>query len=222
MASFFNTPTGGTNDPNGLGFYDRNLKRPNARPTALAYQALVEKEKEDKDKDKDKDKKIPTAGVNTAATPETAAAPANNNYLDKYFSILNASNKAAEDAIYNAYTNAIGVADRNFEASRNQANKNFYNAERYLNQLYGGDVSGVGLSNRARLAQTRANSLADIEQTRQNAYQNALSERNNALANTKTNYGNKVADMAKYGLTYNGDIDDTSYLKYLQALGLGR
>lgn len=211
------------NTVNGLPKpYDYGVMRPTARPTALAMNGLVDAGKDPKtDEIKDKGGKVPTTATPTGASA-TATGPVSNNYLDKYFSILRAEQQAKDDQIASAYKQAIGLADQQYENSRNQINRNYYNSQRYMNQLYGGGTSGVGLSNQARLAQSRDANLASIEQARMNAYSNADLNRANALNTAYNNYGNNVANMARYGLTYNGDIDDTSYLKYLQALGLGR
>lgn len=106
-----------------------------------------------------------------------------------------------------------------WERNRNQANRNYKRADRFLRSLYGNQVTGKGLSSRASAYSSWNNILSDYLQDRTKADATSLSNYNQKLANA----GNTLAQgWYNYVLPYytNKAInqDNLSYKMFLAGL----
>lgn len=96
--------------------------------------------------------------------------------------LLNEQKAKADEYYKTLYEQQIAKNKQDWESNRNQINRNFMRGNRYLNSLYG-DVSGLGLSNRARNSQNWQSNLASARQNYTNNDATALSQYNSGLAN---------------------------------------
>lgn len=144
-------------------------------------------------------------------------------YLDSIRRLLQEQRDAQEKAANERYLALLGQYSDSYDSTRNAINLNNAYAKRWLNQMYGGENSGAGLSNQASLMSSMNNSLYNAkkayEQNKANALANKYDEMANATNNYANNYNNYVlqpySDLTKQAIAN----DDQSFLKYLQKLG---
>lgn len=144
-------------------------------------------------------------------------------YLDAIRRLLQEQRDAQEKAANERYLALLGQYSDSYDSTRNAINLNNAYAKRWLNQMYGGENSGAGLSNQASLMSSMNNSLYNAkkayEQNKANALANKYDEIANATNNYANNYNNYVlqpySDLTKQAIAN----DDESFLKYLQKLG---
>lgn len=144
-------------------------------------------------------------------------------YLDAIRRLLQEQRDAQEKAANERYLALLGQYSDSYDSTRNAINLNNAYAKRWLNQMYGGENSGAGLSNQASLMSSMNNSLYNAkkayEQNKANALANKYDEMANATNNYANNYNNYVlqpySDLTKQAIAN----DDQSFLKYLQKLG---
>lgn len=144
-------------------------------------------------------------------------------YLDAIRRLLQEQRDAQEKAANERYLALLGQYSDSYDSTRNAINLNNAYAKRWLNQMYGGENSGAGLSNQASLMSSMNNSLYNAkkayEQNKANALANKYDEMANATNNYANNYNNYVlqpySDLTKQAIAN----DDESFLKYLQKLG---
>lgn len=144
-------------------------------------------------------------------------------YLESIRQLLEQQKADQEKAANERYLALLGQYGDSYDSQRNAINLNNAYARRWLNQMYGGENSGAGLSNQAALMSNMNNNLYNAkktyEQNKANALANKYDEMANASSNYASNYNNYVLqpynDLTKQAIAN----DDQSFLKYLQNLG---
>ena len=102
--------------------------------------------------------------------------------LDMIKNLLNEQKQKADEYYKTLYEQQIAKNKQDWESNRNQINRNFMRGNRYLNTIYG-DMTGSGLSNRARNSQNWQSNLASARQNYTNNDATALASYNSGLAN---------------------------------------
>lgn len=97
--------------------------------------------------------------------------------------LLNEQKQKADEYYKTLYEQQLGQIKQADESQRNQANLDFMRGSRYLNSLYGNNISGQGLSNKVRNRSNYQNKLASIRQATANNNASALAQYNSGLAN---------------------------------------
>lgn len=151
-----------------------------------------------------------------------------NDYLAKMKAILDSEKEQRDNATESRYKAMLGLADRNFDAERNEiARQNAY-TNRWLNQTYGGNLSGAGLTNRLRAQTNYNNNLNQAMINRDSARTDAETERYNNLADAVNQYADRYNGLATnlYNTELSNDMQryqnqlDLEYRKYIASLGL--
>lgn len=159
----------------------------------------------------------------SASEPVTYTYDYDASYLESIRQLLQQQKADQEKAANERYLALLGQYGDSYDSQRNAINLNNAYARRWLNQMYGGENSGAGLSNQAALMSNMNNNLYNAkktyEQNKANALANKYDEMANASSNYASNYNNYVLqpynDLTKQAIAN----DDQSFLKYLQNLG---
>lgn len=195
------------------------------------------------------------AFVETEPTYSTPVASSNNtstvsqeqknvdDTVDKIKKLLEEQKRQADAYYKTMYEQQLSSDKEEWENARNQINRNYVRTNRYLNNMYGDAISGVGLSNRARNYANWNNNLASNQRNYDNNVASALAQYNNNLANTANTlsqgwynyvlpiYSNREQnannmDYQRWAYEQNlnnrrqMNLDDLDYRKYLATLGL--
>ncbi len=166
-------------------------------------------------------------------------APDYSDYLSKMKDLLEEEKRARNEATESQYRALIGKADRNYEDTRNQIERNNVRTQRWLDENYGGYTTGQGLTNRLRANTNLENNLADALKNRSEAYQNAETQRQSSLADAVKSYNSQYSNLAQnmYGTQFSNELKryqmnledeqqrrqqelDYQYRLYLKQLGL--
>lgn len=163
--------------------------------------------------------------------------------VDKIKELLEEQKRQADAYYKTMYEQQLSSDKEEWENARNQINRNYVRTNRYLNNMYGDAISGVGLSNRARNYANWNNNLASNQRNYDNNVASALAQYNNNLANTANTlsqgwynyvlpiYSNREQnannmDYQRWAYEQNlnnrrqMNLDDLDYRKYLATLGL--
>lgn len=159
----------------------------------------------------------------SANEPVTYTYDYDASYLESIRQLLEQQKADQEKAANERYLALLGQYGDSYDSQRNAINLNNAYARRWLNQMYGGENSGAGLSNQAALMSNMNNNLYNAkktyEQNKANALANKYDEMANASSNYANNYNNYVLkpynDLTKQAIAN----DDQSFLSYLQKLG---
>ena len=127
-------------------------------------------------------------------------------YISEYRAMLEENQKKLDQLAEENYKAQIASNEQNAKDQRNQANLNSARTDRWLNQQYGGGISGKGLTNQLRNQTALNNQIATINQNLASNNSVANLNRYNTL---QGNLDNKLTKMAS--------VDD-SYLNYLKKL----
>ena len=127
-------------------------------------------------------------------------------YISEYRAMLEENQKKLDQLAEENYKAQIASNEQNAKDQRNQANLNSARTDRWLNQQYGGGISGKGLTNQLRNQTALNNQIATINQNLASNNSVANLNRYNTL---QSNLDNKLTKMAS--------VDD-SYLNYLKKL----
>lgn len=127
-------------------------------------------------------------------------------YISEYRAMLEENQRKLDQLAEENYKAQIASNEQNAKDQRNQANLNSARTDRWLNQQYGGGISGKGLTNQLRNQTALNNQIATINQ-------NLAS--NNSVANL--NRYNTLQSNLDNTLTKMASVDD-SYLNYLKKL----
>ena len=104
--------------------------------------------------------------------------------IGKIKSLLEEQKRAADEYYKTMYEQQLSEINQQAEANRNSANLNYMRGDRYLRSMYGNNISGQGLSNRARNNSMWQNNLSSIRQNQANNQATAKSNYNTNLANS--------------------------------------
>lgn len=163
--------------------------------------------------------------------------------VDKIKELLEEQKRQADAYYKTMYEQQLSSDKEEWENARNQINRNYVRTNRYLNNMYGDAISGVGLSNRARNYANWNNNLSENQRNYDNNVASALAQYNNNLANTANTlsqgwynyvlpiYSNREQnannmDYQRWAYEQNlnnrrqMNLDDLDYRKYLATLGL--
>lgn len=127
-------------------------------------------------------------------------------YISEYRAMLEENQRKLDQLAEENYKAQIASNEQNAKDQRNQANLNSARTDRWLNQQYGGGISGKGLTNQLRNQTALNNQIATINQNLASNNSVANLNRYNTL---QGNLDNKLTKMAS--------VDD-SYLNYLKKL----
>lgn len=127
-------------------------------------------------------------------------------YISEYRTMLEENQRKLDQLAEENYKAQIASNEQNAKDQRNQANLNSARTDRWLNQQYGGGISGKGLTNQLRNQTALNNQIATINQNLASNNSVANLNRYNTL---QGNLDNKLTKMAS--------VDD-SYLNYLKKL----
>lgn len=130
--------------------------------------------------------------TNTKTVTETVSSggggytPSNGgeDIIGKIKSLLEEQKRAADEYYKTMYEQQLSEINQQAEANRNSANLNYMRGDRYLRSMYGNNISGQGLSNRARNNSMWQNNLSSIRQNQANNQATAKSNYNTNLANS--------------------------------------
>ncbi len=157
------------------------------------------------------------------STPEPAPSSGGHSGGDSTVDYIKQKLKEQEEALKASfkaqYDQELLQNTNDWERNRNQANRNYKRADRFLRGLYGNQVTGKGLSSRASAYSSWNNILSDYLQNKTKADATSLSTYNQKLANA----GNTLAQgWYNYVLPYytNKAIqqDNHSYRMFLAGL----
>lgn len=140
--------------------------------------------------------------------PDTSSADAYASYIAEYKAMVKDYQNQLDKLAEENYKLQVQQNEKNALDQRNQANLNSKMTEKWLNQQYGNEVSGAGISNRLRNRTALGNTIAEIN--------------NNLFNNNSTaslNRYNTISNNAKDALSKYQTIDD-SYLSYLKKIAL--
>ena len=104
--------------------------------------------------------------------------------IGKIKSLLEEQKRAADEYYKTMYEQQLSEINQQAENNRNSANLNYMRGDRYLRSMYGNNISGQGLSNRARNNSMWQNNLSSIRQNQANNQATAKSNYNTNLANS--------------------------------------
>ena len=144
----------------------------------------------------------------TDSVPDTSSADAYASYIAEYKAMVKDYQNQLDKLAEENYKLQVQQNEKNALDQRNQANLNSKMTEKWLNQQYGNEVSGAGISNRLRNRTALGNTIAEIN--------------NNLFNNNSTaslNRYNTISNNAKDALSKYQTIDD-SYLSYLKKIAL--
>ena len=147
-------------------------------------------------------------GSITDSVPDTSSADAYASYIAEYKAMVKDYQNQLDKLAEENYKLQVQQNEKNALDQRNQANLNSKMTEKWLNQQYGNEVSGAGISNRLRNRTALGNTIAEIN--------------NNLFNNNSTaslNRYNTISNNAKDALSKYQTIDD-SYLSYLKKIAL--
>ena len=135
---------------------------------------------------KDSTPKTTTTVVQTPSSSGSSYTPSNGgeDIIGKIKSLLEEQKRAADEYYKTMYEQQLSEINQQAEANRNSANLNYMRGDRYLRSMYGNNISGQGLSNRARNNSMWQNNLSSIRQNQANNAATAKSNYNLNLANT--------------------------------------
>ena len=147
-------------------------------------------------------------GSITDSVPDTSSADAYASYIAEYKAMVKDYQNQLDKLAEENYKLQVQQNEKSALDQRNQANLNSKMTEKWLNQQYGNEVSGAGISNRLRNRTALGNTIAEIN--------------NNLFNNNSTaslNRYNTISNNAKDALSKYQTIDD-SYLSYLKKIAL--
>lgn len=104
--------------------------------------------------------------------------------IGKIKALLEEQKRAADEYYKTMYEQQLSEINQQAENNRNSANLNYMRGDRYLRSMYGNNISGQGLSNRARNNSMWQNNLSSIRQNQANNQATAKSNYNTNLANS--------------------------------------
>lgn len=131
--------------------------------------------------------------TNTKTVTETVSSGGGGTYtpsnggediIGKIKALLEEQKRAADEYYKTMYEQQLSEINQQAEANRNSANLNYMRGDRYLRSMYGNNISGQGLSNRARNNSMWQNNLSSIRQNQANNQATAKSNYNTNLANS--------------------------------------
>lgn len=151
-----------------------------------------------------------------------------NDYLARMRQILDEEKAQRDRATEAQYRALINQANRNYDTERNEASVNNARVNRWLDENYGGNITGMGLTNRLRASTDYSGALRDALARRDDSTLNAEQQRYSNLADAVANYANRYNNLASnlYGQELSNDMEkyrnqlDYDYRKYLATLGL--
>jgi hypothetical protein len=144
----------------------------------------------------------------SSGVPDTSSADAYASYIAEYKAMVKDYQNQLDKLAEENYKLQVQQNEKSALDQRNQANLNSKMTEKWLNQQYGNEVSGAGISNRLRNRTALGNTIAEIN--------------NNLFNNNSTaslNRYNTISNNAKDALSKYQTIDD-SYLSYLKKIAL--
>lgn len=134
-------------------------------------------------------------------------------------SLLKEQQEQANKYYQTLYEQQVAKNNQDWEADRNQINRNFMRGRNYLNQLYGDSSTGPGISNQARNYQNWQSNLASARQNRTNNDATALSQLNMNKANTASQLAQGWYNYVLPVYTNRQQtLDDYDYRRYLASL----
>ena len=134
--------------------------------------------------------------------------------------LLKAQQEQANKYYQTLYEQQIAQNKQDWEANRNQINKNYMRGRNYLNQLYGDAITGPGITNQTRNNQNWQSNLASARQNYTNNDATALSQLNMNKANTASTLAQGWYNYVLPVYTNRQQtLDDYDYRKYLASLG---
>ena len=165
----------------------------------------------------------PSAGLNPPTVAETSSAPSysggTDDIVNQIKSLLKEQQEQANKYYQTLYEQQVAKNNQDWEANRNQINKNFMRGRNYLNQLYGDSSTGPGISNQARNYQNWQSNLASARQNRTNNDATALSQLNMNKANTASQLAQGWYNYVLPVYTNRQQtLDDYDYRRYLASL----
>jgi len=139
--------------------------------------------------------------------------------LNQIKALLNEQKAQADKYYQTLYEQQVAKNKQDWEANRNQINKNYMRGRNYLNQLYGDSSTGPGISNQARNYQNWQSNLASNRQNYTNNDATALSQLNMNKANTASQLAQGWYNYVLPVYTNRQQtLDDYDYRKYLASL----
>ena len=133
--------------------------------------------------------------------------------------LLQTQQEQANKYYQTLYEQQVAKNNQDWEADRNQINRNFMRGRNYLNQLYGDSSTGPGISNQARNYQNWQSNLASARQNRTNNDATALSQLNMNKANTASQLAQGWYNYVLPVYTNRQQtLDDYDYRRYLASL----
>lgn len=127
--------------------------------------------------------KTETRYVYVDNTPAPSGHSGGDGNVDYIKQKLKEQEEAAKAYYKTLYEQELLNNKNDWERNRNQLNRNYLRADRYLRNLYGNQVSGAGLSNRARNYSNWNSGTADALQSYTNNDANSLAQYNQNLSN---------------------------------------
>ena len=139
--------------------------------------------------------------------------------INQIKALLNEQKAQADKYYQTLYEQQVAKNNQDWEANRNQINRNFMRGRNYLNQLYGDSSTGPGISNQARNYQNWQSNLASARQNRTNNDATALSQLNMNKANTASQLAQGWYNYVLPVYTNRQQtLDDYDYRRYLASL----
>lgn len=166
----------------------------------------------------------PDAGLNPPVSPTydggySYSGSSSDDIINQIKSLLKEQQEQANKYYQTLYEQQVAKNNQDWEANRNQINKNFMRGRNYLNQLYGDSSTGPGISNQARNYQNWQSNLASARQNRTNNDATALSQLNMNKANTASQLAQGWYNYVLPVYTNRQQtLDDYDYRRYLASL----